>query len=160
MLPASFLNTGILTHILGQQKLFKSIRACIAHATQPAQSNLQKGSVLKQKCREDLVQLEVEPMPDVSRETKVDHCTWWPSKPEGKFPVLRVLAACFFGGQLGANLSERHWSKCKNTTRTKCTNQSSESLDKLMINNSCLKNRREIRYNSAPICPIHSSIFT
>ena len=108
---------------------------------------------MKQKCREELLQWEVEPMPDLSREPEVDQCVWWANQPEGKFPVLRVVAACYFGRQLGANPSERHWSKCKNTTGIKRTNLSSESLDKLMIINSCLKNMRGIRYDSAPILP-------
>ena len=129
------------------------ICASISNAPAPTQSTANRDAALKQKCQEELVLWEAEPMPDLTTEPKIDQCAFWSNQPDGKYPTLKVLAAGFFGRQLGSSPSERHWSKCKNTTGTKRTRLEGTTLNKLMIINTCMKANRGIMYDGDPIRP-------
>ena len=70
---------------------------------------MNRNAAMKQKCKEELLLWESEPMPDLTQESEADQCEFLAQQHPGKFPTFQILVACYVGGSRGSNPTERHW---------------------------------------------------
>ena len=94
---------------------------------------------MQQKCKEELLLWESEPMPSLTQESETDQCEFLAQQHPGNFPTLQILAPCYFGRNAKTLLGLR--------------NQLESTLVKLMIINLCLKSNGGIRYAGDDIKP-------
>ena len=70
-----------------QFPLLSSIRVAIPNASAPTQSVTNRNAAMKQKCKEELLLWESEPMPDLTQESETDQCEFLAQQHPGKFPT-------------------------------------------------------------------------
>ena len=74
---------------------------------------------MKQKCKEELLLWESEPMPDLTQESEADQCEFLAQQHPGKFPTFQILVACYVGGSRGRIKKSGTGLKCKNSAGVK-----------------------------------------
>ena len=80
---------------------------------------MNRNAAMKQKCKEELLLWESEPMPDLTQESETDQCEFLAQQHPGKFPTFQILVACYVGGSRGRIQKRGTGSKCKNSAGVK-----------------------------------------